>query len=491
MIRELGEIIHKNFIRLWRSKISTFSIIIIPFLIILFAGFAFDSSGLSEVNVGVYSDSYSSLSEDILITFEQQNFYPIKFDSLEECIGAVSSNEAQICIFFPKDLSEKGNSESITFYVDYSRTNIAYTLIEDMKSRISFKSSDLGISLAQNLITVLEDVKSSLPEEILKLEASKENLEYIVKKAVSEISLEDLNTALEYLDSAKKISEDTEVDDYLQDTMDLLNLVILSKLSVDDNFQEISKKSESTIFILKEVSNRLDLLISEIESSNNIDAEEIASPIKVEIESINSSSKNRDFLLPTIISLIALFGALLLSSTFILKERKSRAYFRNFMTPVRNITFLLGNYLTCLIILVVQFSLVFIGIRYVLNFSLQGIFGQISLILFIAISTFIFIGMFIGYIFKSEETTIFLSVLIAVLMTFFSNAILPIETISSSFKNVALFNPLVICESLLKKVILFGFDYSSLSEGLYILGAFFLGFAILSYFARKFSKRIL
>jgi len=142
-------------------------------------------------------------------------------------------------------------------------------------------------------------------------------------------------------------------------------------------------------------------------------------------------------------------------------------------------------------VLIVQFAFVFLGIQYFLHIPLAGMIGGISLILFVALSAFIFIGMFIGYLFKSEETIIFSSVLIAAVMMFFSNTILPIETISSSFKNIAVFNPVVACDLALKKVISFGFDYSFILGELYILGGFLGFFLILSYVGRRITKKML
>ncbi len=63
--------------------------------------------------------------------------------------------------------------------------------------------------------------------------------------------------------------------------------------------------------------------------------------------------------------------------------------------------------------------------------------------------------MFIGYSFRSEETSILAAIGVASLLMFFSNTIFPVEAISASLKNIAVYNPLVITDSLLKKMILF------------------------------------
>jgi ABC-2 type transport system permease protein len=490
MNKSLLEIIHKNLITLWRSKFSTLAIIVVPLLVILLAGSAFNSAGLSGINVGVYSESYSSLTENILTDFEE-NFTITRFDSVEECSDSVKNSKAQICIIFPADLSEQGSSEEIIFYADYSRMNIAYNLIHGIESKISSKGSNLGISLAQELITALNSAKDSLPSQKTNVDLSKSNLADIEQKAVHNILLGEIENASIYLNSIYGSVNGSVVKNKINDTLEILESLNESNIEAIKNIGGIKNQSEEATLVLKELSDQIDILIANLQSVNIVDAENIVSPIKTRVESINSNSSNRDYLLPTIISLIALFGGILLASSSILKERKSKAYFRNFMTPTGDFTFLIGNYLTCLMVLIVQFAFVFLGIQYFLHIPLAGMIGGISLILFVALSAFIFIGMFIGYLFKSEETIIFSSVLIAAVMMFFSNTILPIETISSSFKNIAVFNPVVACDLALKKVISFGFDYSFILGELYILGGFLGFFLILSYVGRRITKKML
>ena len=243
--------------------------------------------------------------------------------------------------------------------------------------------------------------------------------------------------------------------------------------------------------MLKNISSNLDVLINSINKVNVLEAEKIVSPIKTKVEPISIDSKNRDYLIPTIIALIALFGGVLLSSTLVLKEKKTKAYFRNFLTPTWDFTFIFGSYLTSLIILSIQFLLIFAGIILILKIPIFGVLPSVLLVLFMSISVFVFLGMFIGYLFRSEETTIFAAVLTASVLMFFSNTILPIETISSSFNKFAVFNPLVVSETALKKVILFDFNAFAVLPEIYVLGGFLLVFATLTYISRKVTKRML
>jgi ABC-type multidrug transport system permease subunit len=231
------------------------------------------------------------------------------------------------------------------------------------------------------------------------------------------------------------------------------------------------------------------LLMPFLYSIKNV--EKIVSPIKTEVVPINPNSKNRDYLLPNLLALISMFGAILLASTFVLKNKKTRAFFRNFVTPTHGILFILSMYLASVLIIAIQFGLIFLGIKFVLGMSAFVISWQLIASLFLIWSVFIFIGMFIGYAFRSEETIIFASMIIGSVFMFFSSTILPIENISSAFLKYAMVNPLVVAQSALKKILLFGLSFGSLVNEFLILGAFIAVFFVLSGMFRNMTKRIL
>ena len=487
-INSLFSIVNKDLKIFTRPKFPAFIIILAPVLIILLAGLLFNSSGLSGVIVAVYSDSYTDLTEDILKEFEGQNFAINKFNSQQECIDSVKLSKTQICVIFPDDLYETGSSENVVFYVDQSRINLAYSLVNEVESKVSSKASNLGVALAQDLIDTLESAKNILPQQKTEISDSITNLNQINEKASTTFSSSDIDNILNYLNDAKDLLNDSEAGDDITAAIKLLESV---KVQVSDDLNNIENQSEEAILILKGVSSDLDVLINSISEINVLEAEKIVSPIKTKVEPISIDSKNRDYLIPTIIALIALFGGVLLSSTLVLKEKKTKAYFRNFLTPTWDFTFIFGSYLTCLLILSLQFLLIFAGIRWILKMPILNVLPNVFLVLFVSLSGFIFLGMFIGYLFRSEETTIFAAVLTASVLMFFSNTILPIETISGSFNKFAMFNPLVVSEIALKKVILFDFNVFTILPELYILGGFLLVFVTLTYIGRKVTKRML
>ncbi len=484
-MRSLFSMIGKDMKIFFRSPVSAIFIILLPFLIILLAGFVFNSSGLSGVVVGTYSPLDSSLTNEIINGFSEQNFAVHEYDSAENCINSVKLSRTQICVVFPGDLSKEGSVNDIVFHVDHSRLNLAYALIQDVEVRINAKSSDLGVAMTQNLIDSLKNVRSSLPNSRAGISSSVQNLNDVSSSLESTSLASEIEDTIDKLNDARTLSDNEEVNSKISSAISDLNTLRDFSATLD----EVQTSNTETLTLLNSVSSNLDSLITSLNNVNNLDAERIVSPITTSIESVNVSSNNRDYMLPTLLSIIILFGGILLSATLVLKEKKTRAYFRNFMTPSRDLTFIVSSALSCLIILILQFVLVFLGILFILRVPLSGMYWDVLLVVFSGLLGFIFLGMFLAYLFKSEETVIFASVLVATVLMFLSNTVLPIETITGNFAQFASFNPVVVLDLALKKIILFGFPFKNLVNEFYVLGGFFVVFAVLTYVFRKISRR--
>ena len=285
-------------------------------------------------------------------------------------------------------------------------------------------------------------------------------------------------------------------DNNVKDLKTKLDEIISEINSVEEDFGETSEKvgnikskSSDAKSKISKISSQIDIITKQLGSLRTTDSGEIVTPLKTEIKPINAGLKNSDFLFPTLLSLTVLFGSTILASVMVLKEKKTRAYFRNFITPTNDFTFFIALYFSCLIILFFQMAVLFTGLYFIVDLPLFNYLLPIILILFISASTFIFMGMFIGYLFKTEEVALLVSISILTLLLFFSNAILPLETVSGEFQKYASFNPLVITDSMLKKLILFNLDLGNLLNEIYMLLGVFGIFFILAFMARKATKR--
>ena len=228
-MHNLISIIGKNLRILSRSKLSALIIIVAPLILILLAGNAYNSSSLNSVVVGTYSNEYSELSNNILNSFEDNSFKIEKLNSEDSCINSVKSGDSQICVVFPEQLSTEGNLDSINFHVDDSRMNIAYTLINKIDSQISSKSSELGITMAGDLINAIDEARITLPKKEMEILSAKNNISDIKLKS-EEIFLD---------------SNVTDNFDRVDDAIDVLSTDLNGTDSLDNLIEEIANLSNS------------------------------------------------------------------------------------------------------------------------------------------------------------------------------------------------------------------------------------------------------
>jgi len=488
-IKSIFNIIKKDFKIFGRSKISAILVLIIPLVVTLLAGMAFNSSNISDVTISTYSDSYTNLTEEILLDFEK-NYTILRSNSVEECIDSVKLTNSQICIVFPNDLSSEGSEEDVVFHIDYSRINLAYNLLHEIEGKIDREASDLGAVLVQNLIDSLNKIDEGLVEGVESLE----NIEGGLDSGIDEvrgidISLDEIDDAISLLEEARETANDSSAISKIDSSIEVLKELKETSTSNSQSIEKIVEMNEGLSEDIVSLLTNLEGILEELNNEDTLEAKSIVSPIDIKIESIKIDLNNREYLLPTILSILVLFGGILLSSTFVLKEKKTKAYFRNFMTPTKDVVFILGTYFTCLLIILIQFLLVFVGVRYILDLNFVLMPLELLVVLLLSASVFIFLGMFIGYIFKSEETTIFTAVLTSAVLMLFSNAIIPIEHITGKLKDIAMFNPSVLTDISFKKILLFNFSFDAFLTEIYALSGFIVFFFILTYISRRMNKR--
>ena len=480
-----------------RSKMSSFLVLLAPILIVFLVGTAFSSSSLSNIFIGVSSQEYSTLTRDIIASLESEQMNVEEIETEDLCIEKIKQGTIHLCAIFPPEMSVKGNTESIRIHVDNSRMNLAYILLNKIDSKISLKSSELGIALADDLLRTLEDIRESLPQQKSNISSAVSNIESIDSQAdaFSEISMDSLiyklENAVKQIESIESGLDEIEIDfsSIKSDINSVKTGLENSEYEIQGGVTEISKKTKSSKDTLVDVSKKIDILIESISLITTENPESVVMPIKTEVLLISEESSNWKHLFPTLTTLIILLSSIVLSSSIILTERRAKSKFRNFMTPTSDISFVLGAYMTSLIVLVFQLVLLFTGTYYITGLNILEYGWGVILVLFLSSSVFITTGMLIGYLFKSDETTILASISVASLFIFFSNAIVPIESIRGTLRYLAIYNPFFITDSLLKKIILFGNPMATFYSDLIILGGIFLVLVIITLFARKMTKR--
>jgi len=465
----IWNIVIKNFRLLVRSKSSSLIVILGPLLIIFLVGMAFNTSNLYDLRLGIYTSSYSELTNS-LVDGLKGDFLVTELDNQDDCINGVKSSEFNVCAVIPANL-QITTKDNIIFYVDYSRVNLVYNIISVISDQLTNESTKLSTELTSDLLTRLDNAKyANTNQAVTDINNIKKNLDDLQLK--DSYSTDDNATEAEK-DLAQKLEDVKAAADRS------LNIIATLAASMTQSKDSISS-----------VGNTVDSVINTVSSLSVNQASDIVSPIKTKIEPLTSEEAHINYLFPTLLILVLMFISILLASTLLINEKATFAYFRNFITPTSGLTFLIGNFLTNWLIavfevlLIIIFSAIFLFKTNFLVIALLSI-----MILSVGSVVFILIGMIIGYSFRSSETANLAAISISSIMLFFSNTVLPLEALPTYIKSIVMFNPFVVIESMLKKVILFNANLGDQGWNFLILLSYILLLGLIAYLASESTKR--
>ena len=133
---KLIEIIKKNLRLLLRSKSSALIVLLGPLFLILLISMAFNTSSLYDIKIGAYSGAYSELSNSIIDKLDKDEFNILNVNS----------------------------EQSIEFYVDESRMNLVYIIINSISSRVSLKSQELSTAMTSTLLNSISNADAKINE---------------------------------------------------------------------------------------------------------------------------------------------------------------------------------------------------------------------------------------------------------------------------------------------------------------------------------------
>ena len=503
---KLYEIVKKNLKILIRSKSSALIILLGPLLLILLVGSAFNTSSFSEITIGAYSGSYSELSDSIVAKLETDNYKVTKLENSQQCTDSVKSGTVNICIIFPDNLNVESREE-IELYVDQSRVNLVFAIKSAILSKVSERSDELSTDLTETIIGQLTQTSAELQlsrDELISTQ--QKNSELRTKVSELESNIINMNVNFSEIDliiseinnETNKLEADFNTTKFnkLENLVEAMDAEINSFNTLDaSKTNSLSKISEINVDIsslnlqLQTIRDATDSIITRIDAISVTDVDSIVSPIKTVTKPISKEETHINYLFPTLIMMVVMFVSILLSSITVIREKTSSAFFRNFISPTNSVVFVFATYLTNILIVILQLAIVF-GVMASFNPALSSTLINISLALLVITTTFILLGMIIGYVFSSEETATIGSISLGTILLFFSNTIIPLETLPTTFRQIANYNIFVIGESIIRKIILFESSLKGISKELYLLGAYILIFIVVIFVIYRASTEL-
>lgn len=500
---KIYQIIKKNLRTLIRSKTSAAIIIAGPLILMLLVGAAFNTSNLYDISIATYSPSYSPLSNEISDLLVGQQFKVVKMDSEEVCISAVKQNTMHVCVIYPPDLQITNEVNNIDFYVDQSRMNLIWIITDAVSEKVSLKSSEISEELTGILVTRLQNANTILTDKkdvLTSLNARNSESIHKLKSTFDTLQSTDLSANISVLDElineSEEYNESEEFDDLLDDIKTQVivakqqleaakSVVTTATLDIEDVKNKMVEDAESLSALDSSVKDIIDS-INSIEVTN---VESIVSPINTNIKPVIAERTHLSYLFPTLIMFVVMFISLLLAAMIVIKEKLSKAHFRNFLTPTSNLTFLVGGYITNIMVIFLQLIILFAVISIFLQKEIIPMLLGSTVALLLLSTVFILIGMLIGYIFNSEETAILAAIAVGSIFLIFSNTILPMESIPTYMRQVAAYTPFSVGEGMLKQIMVFQNSIVGIQYDIYIILGYIVVLFVGILLAQKFVQK--
>ena len=505
------QLVKKNYKLLVRNKSSALVVLLGPLVLMVLISLAFNTSSLFDIRIATYSPGYSDLSNSLIAQLQDDAFKVVKAESKEICTNGIESGEFHICALIPENFNVQSD-HPIEFYVDKSRINLVYSIINSLSSKVSVQAGQLSTELTSALVNALNDAEIKIQEKSGALTTLAANLDNLNSKAST------INNDLQSLNLSNTVVNITAIEQEIETLKnetglsesfftDLDAVIAEAKATISNangrltSVQEVRNAAVSELTNIKEglstgnqdvqsIQSTLNAIQESINAIEIRDVNKIVNPVKTEIKSISPDTTHLSFTFPALVMIVVMFSGILLGASNIVEEKSSKAYFRNFITPTNDTLLLFGQYLFFLIVLILQLVIIFTIMSYITKTSItQPVIANVAIIFFLTATIFILIGMFIGYVFRSEETTNIASISIGTVLLFFSNIILPIETVPLAIRKIAQFNPVVMGESALRQTLLFQEPLSNLSFTFYLLVGYVVLLALLTYLVQETTKR--
>ncbi|MCF7799212.1 ABC transporter permease [Candidatus Woesearchaeota archaeon] len=529
-------------------KTSLLAVVFGPLVVILLIGLAFSSTTGIQLTIGYHAPDDSQLTQEFIANMEANNYLLKEFVDVNSCISELELGLIHTCIAFPENfVIEKDKENNITFYVDKSRINLVYTVIDSVSEQIGVKSEELSKSLTETLTSTLTSTATGIDSSIGSLIKAKKDMTTAITNTQSistnldTIDLEQVSISIDVSSDISAIENfiddiideiesvqttiqsqnetpavDSIIDDLLSEAnnissnadnaTDILQGKISSAIGKLDDVEEkmsaAKEVTQSSKTMISDVKKNLESINSEIDDVkatlesisrdiNTIEitsSEQIINPISTTIQTVSADDNKLLTLFPYVLLLIVLFVGLLLSSTLVVIEKRSRASFRVFTTATRDEFFIISTFVTSFIIIAMQVALILGLVSYfVVDFITPNIWVNIVLLI-LSSSLFIMIGMAIGYLMSSQQGANMASISIGSVLLFISNLVLPLESISPYLQNLAQYNPYVLASETFRRSILFQVSFKDILIDLLLLLAYSVIIFILIVVFQKLSK---
>ncbi|MBR9678859.1 MAG: ABC transporter permease [Nanoarchaeota archaeon] len=214
------------------------------------------------------------------------------------------------------------------------------------------------------------------------------------------------------------------------------------------------------------ISDNVDSFVSTLELVKNLDVSFLSDPVVVNKNGVYDISSPSATAFPLVVGVLSVFTLLMLSSTSVIFDRKSKYLVRIRTSKTFLLSYLFAKCVVFFLVSLVQFTilfLLFLVLGASFNINIIGLF--VVLILVSCVNTLI--GMVIGFVSENETVAILFSLLLTLPFLFISGIFYPIEMFPGFIRFFAEVFPLKLEIELIKSSSVFGVHASIINLGIY------------------------
>lgn len=386
--------------------------------------------------------------------------------------SAAASSAAQ-------EINQQLTSLDLTVPASTYDPQLIVTFKDSASPKVKSSLADLEDAVEAVEASELAD-KSAILSSLSEVEEKLKSLDTLVSGGTASSSGNTSNqTDVTATTSSGFLSALTLLEEELLNTKVKLTAAATAVGSTSSSLSSTTQNLQESVSALEAAQQKVTDIKAGLDAQKVTDAKVLSAPLVTKIEKVGQESSYLNYMFPALLVLVVMFTSLLLGTTLVMMEKNSPAFFRNYFLPLRKGTFVMSTYLTTLVITVVQVLVILAVSAVFLKDNLVQLL-PVAGVLLLSSSVFSFIGMGIGYTFKSEETGTLASISTGSLLLFVSGVVLPIETISPVIRSITSFNPFVISESVIREVFLFNVGIAGVWSELATLAGYTVGlFAII------------
>ena len=387
-------------------------------------------------------------------------------DRLQEVLNEFTPRYAQVKVL-QFDLNQKiislndssidiaDDIEEVRFLVK-SLSDVLLSAEDHLSSTSAFYIDPLNVSSFSVEDSVV--VVAFLGGEVFKYDLSNATMqdEILLYSSLLQHSISDLENSLEGVDEYY----DTSYEDLLlvKEEFDLLiGQLDAVKQLLDDELMFTKMaivKIDASAVALDTALTDVDTRLSDLRVLDPSLAEVIVSPIVKEYQAL-LSFRNIETVFPGLLVIVIVFVTLLFANILTLSELNSEAYFRNVIAPVSGWLMPVGVFFSTLTLVLFQVSVLLVIGQFWFHVGVFAHLGQVYMLSSLLVFVFTLVGMILAYLITTQEISVLTTTFVALGFYLFSSIVTPLEMMPVFGAKVALLNPVVLGESLFKKLLLY------------------------------------